>query len=243
MTVYNLVGGAARTLLAKVGLDVRRPRPVRDATAQLVLKMSEHGVRGLVDVGANQGQFARSARKAGYGGAIFSVEPLAAANAACRRAAAGDPGWQVLPPMALGAAPGTAEINVAGNSVSSSLLEVDARSIAAAPESGFVGKEKVEIRPLDGVADPAWPRPLALKIDTQGYEREVLDGAAATLPEVVLILVEMSLTPLYRGAPGFAELYATIENLGFRCIGMTQGFADHDANELLQVDGLFIRNE
>jgi FkbM family methyltransferase len=242
MTAYQLVGSAARGLLAKAGLDVRRLRPARDSTRQLAVKMAERGVRSLIDVGANMGQFGQAVRKAGYGGALFSIEPLSAAHAICARVAARDPNWHLLAPMALGAAAGAAEINVAKNLASSSFLEVDARSLAAAPESGFTGKEKVDIQPLDAIADPAWPRPLALKIDTQGYEREVLAGAAATLADVELILVEMSLTPLYRGAPSFAELYAMIEGLGFRCIGMTQGFTDHDRSEVLQVDALFIRD-
>jgi FkbM family methyltransferase len=242
MTAYSLLGGATRSLLAKAGLDVRRSRPVRDATSQLALKMAERGVASLIDVGANMGQFGQEMRKAGYRGAIYSVEPLARAHAICARIAARDPDWHLLPPMALGAAPGSAEINVAKNLASSSFLEVDARSLAAAPESGFMSKEEVVVQPLDAVADPAWPRPLALKIDTQGFEREVLVGGTAILADVALILVEMSLTPLYHGAPGFAELYAMIEGLGYRCIGMNQGFADLAANELLQVDALFVRD-
>jgi FkbM family methyltransferase len=242
MTLYSLAVGTIKPLLERAGIAIQRNRPVRDAIAHIAVKMDEFGITTLVDIGANTGQFAQAVRKAGYSGMIYSVEPLSQAHALCLEAARKYPRWHVLDRMALGASTGTAEINISKNLASSSLLEVEARSVAAAPESGFMGKETIDIRPLDDVVDPAWVRPIALKIDTQGFEREVLEGARQTLASVKLILVEMSLVPLYKGGAAFCDLYREIEEQGFRCIGLTQGFADHRQHELLQVDGLFVRD-
>jgi hypothetical protein len=55
-------------------------------------------------------------------------------------------------------------------------------------------------------------------------------------------MAEMSLTRLYAGAPDLPEVYQWLRARGFRCISITQGFADFQANELLEVDGVFIRD-
>src|SRR3546814_18230554 len=90
------------------------------------------------------------------------------------------PRWTGLPAMALGAETGTATINVSENLASSSLLDVEARSVEALRETGYTGTEEIVVRTLDEVVEPDWRRPLALKIDTQGFELEVLKGAQQT---------------------------------------------------------------
>lgn len=235
--LVKLSGVAGRRL----GVTVQRQRPVRDATRHLLYKMEEFGVEALLDVGANKGQFARGARALGFRGDIYSFEPLSVAHAICTAAAQTDPRWTVVPPMALGARSATAMINVAENLASSSLLDVEARSVDAVSASGYKGTEEILVRTLDEVVELGWSRPFGLKIDTQGFEMEVLRGARETLADVPVILLEMSLTPLYKGAPRFGELFDALEGLGYRCVGLTQGFADHRRHELLQADGLFIR--
>lgn len=224
-----------------LGLKLVVRRPVRDAADLLAVKTRELGVGTVFDVGANIGQFAIELRKAGFSGRIVSFEPLTAAHSALVQAAASDPVWTVAPRMALGAEATTSRINVAHNLVSSSLLLVEDRSVDAAPDSGFAGVEEIEVRPLDAVVDPVWPRPFALKLDTQGFEMEVLKGASATLSDVAIILVEMSIVPLYRGGASFVDIFDYLERQGFKCISLVQGFADHVRNELLQVDGVFVR--
>src|SRR3546814_8621522 len=99
----------------------------------------------------------------------------------------------------------------------SSLLDVEARSVEALRETGYTGTEEIVVRTLDEVVEPDWRRPLALKIDTQGFELEVLKGAQQTLADIPAILLEMSLTPLYKGAPRFGVLFDVLEGYGYRC--------------------------
>jgi len=143
--------------------------------------------------------------------------------------------------MALGAAAGEAEILVAENMVSSSLLPVFDNSVHAAPQSRQVGREPVAVCLPDEAVDPACQGPFALKVDTQGFELAVLEGAAGVLDRTCLVLLEMSLTPLYQGGAGFADLYKYMEDRGFRCIGLSPGFADLARREQLQADALFVR--
>src|SRR3546814_16346574 len=87
--------------------------------------------------------------------------------------------------MALGAETGTATINVSENLASSSLLDVEARSVEALRETGYTGTEEIVVRTLDEVVEPDWRRPLALKIDTQGFELAVLKGAQQPLADKI----------------------------------------------------------
>ncbi len=241
MSLKTVSTKAAKSALSLAGLRVERNYIVRDAIRHFVFKAQELGIGSVLDVGANAGQFATELRHGGYTGAIYSFEPIKAAHAACVRAAQGDANWHVQPATALGNQTGTAEIHVSHNLVSSSLMPVKRNSVDAAPESAFSNKETISIARLDDVIEPDWPRPLALKIDTQGFEVEVMRGAPITMKEVALLQLEMSLVELYEGAPTFSEVYREVESLGFRCISITQGFVDHDRQELLQVDGLFVR--
>jgi hypothetical protein len=66
--------------------------------------------------------------------------------------------------------------------------------------------EQVEIRTLDSVLPPLLNGRKApyLKIDTQGFEREVLLGARESLASIALLQLELSLVPLYEAAPADA---------------------------------------
>src|SRR5262249_39982677 len=145
---------------------------------------------------------ARLIRKVGYSGKIISFEPLSDAHAKLLIAAKRDPLWTVAPRGALGANRGVFQINIAANSQSSSILDMLERHIAGAPESRYVGKETVTMTTLDDflnrepdLADTA----IALKLDTQGYEAEVLAGLNKWSDRVEVIITEMSLVALYKG--------------------------------------------
>jgi FkbM family methyltransferase len=198
-------------------------------------------VRTVLDIGANKGQFGAQLRAEGYRGRLISFEPLSAAHAILRRTAAFDPFWTIAPAMALGETDGAAEINVAKNLASSSFLPVLENSVRAADASAYMATEMVKVRRLDGVADAAWEAPFAIKLDTQGFELHVLRGGLQTLARADVIITEMSLAPLYEGGAAFVELYRFLEEAGFRCVTLAQGFSDNHSHELLQVDGVFVR--
>ena len=75
---------------------------------------------------------------------------------------------------------GRAPIHIAANSQSSSLLPMLEAHRSAAPESAYVGEETVDVMPLDdalaGVVTES--DRLCIKLDCQGYEGQVLDGAS-----------------------------------------------------------------
>lgn len=226
----------------RLGLRVSFDYPFRSPVKLFAVKAKELSAQTVLDVGANSGQFARELRRTGYGGTIVSFEPLSRVHGGLARAAADDKHWIVMPRMALGDAPGQAQINVSENLASSSLLQVEQRSVEAAPELGFVGVDEVEVKRLDDVVDRAWPTRFAVKLDTQGFELHVLRGAPETLKKTVLVIAELSLAPLYCGGATLVDVHRFLEENGFRCIGFLEGFADRRRNEVLQVDGIYVKD-
>jgi FkbM family methyltransferase len=197
----------------------------------------------VLDVGANEGQYARRLRGAGYGGRIVSFEPAGEICARLERAAAGDPAWEARH-LALGEEDGEAQLNLAGNTWSSSLLPMGERHLRSAPESAYVGTETVPAARLDSI----WPTLVAgddrvwLKLDVQGYELHVLRGAEAVLDGIDAIQAEMSFVPLYEGDVTWLALIDWLGQRGFRLAGLEPGFGDGYTGELLQADGIFIRD-
>jgi hypothetical protein len=78
-------------------------------------------------------------------------------------------------------------------------------------------------------------------MDTQGYEEEVLNGAAGILSRVVAIQMEISLVPLYQGAPTFVHILSAMGDHGYHLFQVVPGFRDGVTGQLLQVDGIFVR--
>jgi FkbM family methyltransferase len=234
-----------RTMLRNVfGLDVRRANSVFTPAAQLVASLRKFDIDLILDVGANTGQFASEMRQCGYKGKIVSFEPLSDAYAGLQKACARDPMWEAYPRCALGDYEGEVDINIAGNSESSSILPMLETHRSAAPQSAYQGKEKVALRKLDAVAGQYLKdaRSAFLKIDTQGFEWQVLGGARETLPHIKGILVELSLVPLYEGQRLWREVIDQLEAEDFVLWAFRPAFSDSASGRTYQVDGLFYRN-
>jgi FkbM family methyltransferase len=225
-------------------LDVRRWSPSGVALARRMRILDDNGVTVVLDVGANRGQFASELRVGGYGGRIVSFEPLATAYTALRHAAADDPRWESRR-LALSDSDGEAELHVSGNSVSSSLLAMEARHVDAAPTSRYVATERVPQARLDALADELRlaGNAIYLKLDVQGAEAQAFEGARKTLPHVVAIETELSLVPLYRDQLLLREMLDLLDAAGFDPVSLEPAYADPRNGHVLQVDGIFLRRD
>jgi FkbM family methyltransferase len=217
--------------------------PVQVAAIQLVSSLRKFEIDLVLDVGANTGQFASEIRQCGYAGRIVSFEPLSQAHGELLQSCAEDHFWDAYPRCALGDHDGEVEINIAGNSFSSSILPMLESHRSAAPESAYKGKEIAPIKTLDAVAGKYLKDAQApfLKIDTQGFEWQVLDGARDILPQIKGILVELSLVPLYEGQHLWRDVIDRLEAEGFTLWGFKPVFSDQVSGRSLQVDGIFYR--
>jgi FkbM family methyltransferase len=226
-----------------LGLEVQRLKSANTEEAITRNLLQTLQPAAVLDVGANVGQFATGLRRLGYAGLIVSFEALPSVHAKLTQRAAADSNWVVAPCAALGSSPGTVEINVAANTASSSVLPMLEAHRRAAPQSQYVGTVAVPMARLDELSLPLLPShgELMLKIDTQGYEREVLRGATAILNRVAALQVELSLVPLYEGAPTLADMVVFVERLGFELFNLAPGFKEKRSGRLLQADGFFVR--
>lgn len=248
-TVRERVGGgsgrvkeymkiALRDVLNRRNVDlVRYPFPAR-----VVATATWLGLDTVVDVGANIGQYGSALRASGFRGRIVSCEPLPDAYRHLARRCASDRSWSALN-TAVGAAPGQLEINVSANSYSSSILPMTSAHRTAAPGSEFVRTEQVAVTTVEAlVADlDLVPERTLLKIDTQGFESRVLDGAGPLLGRFAALQLELSYVPLYDGQDLADVLRRRVSEAGFVEHGFDAGFADPRTGRMLQGDGLFVR--
>jgi len=233
-----------KKIINHCGLDLQRLSPSTNASAQLFAALNHVNADTVFDIGANIGQFAQELQSVGFKGKIISFEPLTSAHSLLVKAAKDNPSWMVHPRTAVGDEDGEIEINIAGNSVSSSVLPMLESHSTAALGSAYVSAEKAPIVRLDSVSKQYLTpesRPF-IKIDTQGFEWQVLDGAVETLKFAQGVLLELSLTPLYGGQKLLREMIDRMETYGFTLWAIQKGFTDPVSGRSLQIDAIFIRN-
>ena len=237
--------GMAHAILRKLtGFDIVRYSSFNFNQLRRSQLLSKTGIGCVIDVGANNGQYGRELRAAGYRGRIVSFEPLSHALAELSAQAARDPLW-ICRKAAMGDRNCRTAINVAGNSVSSSILPMLAAHSDAAPESRYVATEDVAMVTLEAVfpevaseGDNIW-----LKLDVQGFEKQVLDGAGKALDKVCAIEMELTMTPLYENQTLYMDMIQRLARSGFSLAMINPGLRDPRSGLLLQADGIFLRQE
>ena len=196
-----------------------------------------------IDVGANLGQFARQLRhRLAYQGRIISIEPQPDAFAELQRTAAPDEKWSVMN-LALGDADAVLPLNISINSVSSSILPILERTVQSAPRSAYAGRVDVPVRRLDSLPElrAAAANCCLLKIDAQGYEHKILQGAEAVIDRFSLLYLESSLVPLYDGELLIEEMIAYLRKKSFAPVDIARGHFDPASGQQLQADILFAK--
>lgn len=234
-----------KNMIRSLGWDLRQLNSTTNPSAQLLTALNYVKSNTVFDIGANVGQFVQDLRSVGFNGKIISFEPLSSAHTQLTATARKDPAWLVHPRTAVGDRDGAIDINVSGNSVSSSVLPMlDAHS-SAAVGSAYVAAESTPLVRLDSVAAQyldSDSRPF-IKIDTQGFEWQVLDGALDTLKIAKGVLCELSLVPLYEGQRLWLDVIERLEAEGFVLWALQQGFTDSRTGQSLQMDAIFLRRE
>jgi FkbM family methyltransferase len=229
---------AVRGGLHRLDLDVSRGI----FTRQVARTLESRGIDTVLDVGANVGQYALGLRRSGYAGRIISCEPLSGAYGELSRRAAKDPHWHTVN-AAVGREPGETDINVAANSYSSSILGMTQAHLDGAPDSAYVAVERVEVTTVAALAEKyaVEPARTLLKIDTQGYEAEVMAGAGDLLGRFDGMQLEVSFVELYEGQQLAEQTIAVLREHGYRLQSLETGFSD-PTGRLLQCDVLVVRD-
>jgi FkbM family methyltransferase len=206
--------------------------------------LSAFSVDCLFDVGANRGQYATMLRKdAGYKGLILSFEPNPDVFVELQKAAASDRKWHVFN-MALSDFDGTASFNIMAADQFSSLKKPSGEQDAIFADRNKVTKTvEMQCRRLvtllpELVAQHGFARPF-LKMDTQGHDLSVCEGAGAVLTDMLGIQTELGVRPIYEGGTGYRTM---IDWLGDRGFVPSAFFANNKGHFplLVEMDGIFV---
>ncbi|MDP1875921.1 FkbM family methyltransferase [Phenylobacterium sp.] len=191
----------------------------------------------VIDVGANRGQFALAARHALPKTRIIAFEPLPAAAEVFEANLGNDAGID-LHRLALSDKDGQARFHVAGRTDSSSLLalgknQASVFGVSADHEIEVTTVRMDKVLRLDDAAAP-----ILLKIDVQGAEHLVLEGAKQSLPAIAFVYVECSYISLYDDQALFSQIMGQMAAAGFELFG---AFNTHFDPQLgpIQADVLF----
>ncbi|MDZ4851325.1 MAG: FkbM family methyltransferase [Pirellulaceae bacterium] len=197
----------------------------------------------VLDVGANIGQTGEELRRTGFRGHIASFEPQAKAYAELVKHAKNDVEWSTYP-YGLGHENSSKQLNISGMGPSSSFLDLSNEAISAVPGLRYVDTEQVQTRRLDEVFDEVCGRykNIYLKIDTQGYEKFVIEGAKGVLERITGLQLELSLVVQYQGETPAEEMIAWIRTLGFSPYWILPGHRNLETMQLYQMDVVFFRD-
>ncbi|MBS4058919.1 MAG: FkbM family methyltransferase [Bacteroidetes bacterium] len=234
----------SRKIVRDYGWDLNVVPLIGGVSGERLLKLlTVQNIDLVIDVGANQGQYANQLFELGYTGKVLSFEPLSLAYQKLQTASRAYPSWEVAERCAVGDIDDEIEINVSRNSFSSSILPIQPTHTNLAPDSEYIGTEKVKIVRLDTVLPKYFRQAKApfLKIDVQGFDEQVLAGASAILPQIKGLQLELSLVELYKGEKLFQEMLAKAFDLGFELHNLFPEFTDEKTGRLMQADAVFFR--
>ena len=201
------------------------------------------GIQTVVDVGANTGQFASAVRALLPSATIFSFEPLPDCFQTLRRRLERYGRFKGFC-TALGDTAGEVTFWRSGASESSSPLPMSSLHGRLFPWTRKTEQCTVRMGRLDDYLDDlVGERKIFLKIDVQGYERNVLLGGREFLKHVHMVLIEVGIDGLYEGQASFQEVYELMRELGFHYRGNLDQLLSSEDGRIVQVDALFARGE
>ena len=195
----------------------------------------------VLDVGANSGQFSQNLRRIGYKRQIISFEPILSAFNELKKNSTKDKKWDVFN-FALGDSEKESEINISQNSLSSSILNMKKEHLISEPKSKYIRREKIQIKKLDGLNEILKNyNNIYLKIDTQGYEENILNGAKSLIKSIKGLQLEMSVYPMYEGQLLFNKFFEKLENLDFELWDIERTFSNPNTGKILQLDAILFK--
>lgn len=229
-----------RSLLRKTGFDIKRYPTKFYKGISFFLKEKEIDL--IIDIGAFNGLYGNLMRELGYKGTIISFEPVSSSFRLLKENCKGDSDW-ICVNKALGDSEGEAIINIAKFAPSNSILAFDESGTFGDERLEMVNSEKIEITTLDKFFSENIQnkyKNILVKIDTQGFEKKVLEGGNDTIGRVAGLQIESSLIPMYEGETLFDEMLPFLKQKNFVLAGMEEVYSDKRSFRLAQIDAFFI---
>jgi FkbM family methyltransferase len=233
--MVSLLKKAARFPFHALGLEVKRR-----GTDPLDYLLRQREFRTVLDIGAHTGVFAREIRKSLPTAQIYSFEPLTGPFERLRAGMGNDPNFEAFQ-IAVGERNGRTLIHQDDFTPASSLLTMTETTKKAFPHTGKGTSVEIPLQTLDSWAEAhKLESPLLVKMDVQGYEDKVIQGAEEVLKRADAVITEASFVELYEGQPLYCELQRLMEGRGFQMLGAV--VESYDSRGLaMQADVFYIK--
>ena len=218
-----------------IGTDIDRAHRLR--RYQLVLP---YRFATILDIGANIGQFSQEMLDIFPDAQLYAFEPISGCFARLKKISK-RANFHPFP-YALGNKNGDAEIHVSPYSQSSSILPISELQKTLLPYTAGGHKETIQMRRLDDIATGIDLKPpVLIKMDVEGYEKEILLGGQETFKKTSVVFSETSFVPLHEGQPLADEIRSLLGTLGFEYRGFLGQKKNPRTGEALLEDSIFIK--
>lgn len=237
------------SLLNRLGLEVRLTRNLQAARERERAErqrepwhlLRHYKIDTVLDIGANEGQFAELIRDICPRAQVYSFEPLSDVHGLLQNRFRDDP---AVVPVHCGLSDQAGRVLMYRSAFtpSSSLLKMADLHRKEFPHTAMQTLVEVEVQRLDDwMADSglkAGPH-LLVKLDVQGHEQAVIRGGTDTLRQARLAVVEVAYFELYEGQPLFDDIYRQLTTLGYVYRGSLEQTFSRQQDRILFADALF----
>jgi len=240
--LYKIIKNTINTLLSIFNLKLNKITLSNDFYYYIVRTLIHFDINILLDVGANTGQFAEKIIIYGYKKKIISFEPMLKAHKELNLKSKKYKNWEIYERTGIGEKKGVKILNISKNSVSSSILEINKKHLIDEPNARIISKEKINVVPLNNILKKNFNKKhkIFLKIDAQGFEKKIIKGASKVLNKIKFIMLETSITPMYKREDNYIKIIEFMKKKGFYVWAIERGFSNKKTGRVNQLDIIFV---
>jgi FkbM family methyltransferase len=203
--------------------------------------LHKYDIKTIIDIGANEGQFATEFTAIFPFAQLHCFEPLNEPFTLLKNRFIKNKNVNIYN-FALGEKEEELIMNLNEFTPSSSFLKMNEAHTKSFTYAVDTTQCKIQVKRLDDIAASLkLTEPFLVKIDVQGFEDKVISGGLNTIKKAAIIIVEVSFKELYENQPLFDKIYQIVTNLGFNYSGNFEQLLSPGTNEILQADALFIK--
>lgn len=243
MIIIDRFKATTLKLLNGLGYQVRKNEYVVQAERSKTKWLENLSIKTVLDIGANEGQFARHINQILPEAKIYAFEPLKDCYEKLNDNFKDSKTFKAFN-VALGEKAEEATIHRTDFSQSSSLLPILDLHRESFPFAKDEQLALVKIVRLDDLEEELiLEKPVLVKIDVQGFEDKVINGGRKIIEKADVLILELTIEPLFDGQLLFDEMYEMVRKLGFKYQGnLTQMHSASDG-KIVQIDGIFVKTE